>query len=96
MSGDLDPSWLKAKIDQRLALLKDAIQLQQLAGIGIVMTSLTEPPEDASEEEYKAWDESCDNCGKVGGIYTGHATIDVGLVQVVITFGSCPECKDLP
>lgn len=91
-----EPSWLTAAVDQRLALMSDAIQRAQAQGINIMMTPLTEPPEGASDAEYKRWDQACDNCGKVGDIYTGHATKDVGLVQVIITFGVCDECKDLP
>lgn len=91
-----DPSWLKAAIDQRLALMNEALQIQQLKGINIVMTPLTEPPEGATEAEYKRWDQACDNCGNVGDLYTGHATKDVGLIQVIITFGTCARCKDLP
>jgi hypothetical protein len=90
--------WLTARVDQRLALVRQAVGAAPAAERPtIVMTPLTEPPEGGDDATYQRWDRSCDSCGKwcpIGDFYTGHVMRTVGEVQVFITFGVCPECKE--
>jgi len=92
------PSWLKAAADQRLALMNEMLQLQQLTGYAIVMSQLTEPDEGATPEDFERHERTCDNCGKFckDEFFTGILVRDVGVLQVMISFGTCAECKDLP
>lgn len=86
-----EPPWLTAAVDQRLALLADAIRASD---IGLVMTSLTEPPETATPEERASWDRRCDRCGKDcthTSFFTGHVQRELDGVQVIFVFGVCAQ-----
>jgi hypothetical protein len=97
------PAWVVAKVDQRLALMADMLSrfgnpAPALAEYGLMMTPLSEPDEGATPDEYKIWDRSCDNCGRYcpGDFFTGSVTRTKWGTQIVFTFGTCPECKELP
>jgi hypothetical protein len=71
-----------------------------LAGqYSIVMLMLTDPPEDSTEEQRKAWETTCDRCGtlcKPGeDFHTGSLTPNVYGGRINITFGLCSACKAL-
>jgi hypothetical protein len=89
---------LTAKIDQRLALMSEALQAMQLEGLPLVMVTLTEFAEDATPQQIEEWERTCDSCGKHCpwpiDFYIGHITRDVGLLQVIITYGVCADCKE--
>ena len=91
------PPWLAAKIDQRMALLEQAVGNKTL-DVSLVMTPLTEPREGASDAEHQRWDRSCDNCGRycppAADFYTGHVVrfLSNG-TRVYISFGVCINCK---
>jgi len=95
-----EPAWLTAKIDQRIAMMKDVLgpAVEGFADYNVVMTPLTEPPEGASEVAVAMWDGSCDNCGRFCPtlLWTGKSEREVAGVRVVITFGACPQCSGLP
>src|SRR5215470_3360685 len=99
--GTVEPTWLAAKIDQRLALMKEkgALDIARESGTNFVMTPLTEPDEGASKAEFEAWDRTCDNCGAYcpypTDFYTGNSVRHEGVVQIVFTFGVCATCKEL-
>lgn len=105
MSDDPQPpSWLLAKLDQRVARIEEA------AGAGInafskaghepvVMTPLTEP--DDFGVSMDAWERTCDNCGvhtpEGQEFYTGNAPRKLkGGQLIILTFGMCAKCKGLP
>lgn len=91
-----EPPWLQAKVDQRIALMKEKLgNLPQALDVGIIMMPLTEPTEHATPDEMLAWERSCDNCLVfcAGDFYTGHVSRNWGGQQIVITFGVCPVCK---
>jgi hypothetical protein len=102
-----EPAWLIAKIDQRLALMTDVIEqriglgmLSEFAGDkALVMAQLSEPDENATQEERDRWEYTCDNCGAYCPypvpFYTGHAMRTIGPAQVLIAFGACQRCKEL-
>ena len=94
------PQWLNSQIDQRIALIehKAAAGIKQFGDSAVVMTPLTEPREGQAQEE---WERSCDNCGAFvpeGPLFfTGTVSARLRSGQrVVITFGACAACKDLP
>lgn len=94
------PPWLLAKVDQRLALMEHEIgkvtgERPNFTGYSLVMTSVTEPDEDVTPEQFEIWDKSCDNCGRYcpTTLWTGHVTRFTWDVQVILTFGVCPQCK---
>lgn len=91
-----EPSWLTAKVDQRLALMEDHIPMESV-GDALIVSMLTEPPPNATPEQMEVWERSCDNCGKhcPGDFYTGHVSRTLHGKPVRITFGVCPSCKDL-
>lgn len=87
-----EPAWLKAAIDKRVAPFSE---IPGLAHWPLVLTTLTEPDEDASEEERARWERTCDRCGKhcPNVFYTGTATRIVQGVDVIVTFGMCVQCS---
>jgi hypothetical protein len=95
-----EPSWLLAKIDQRVAMFADKVPADVVTSYGVVLTPLTEPDDGATREEVLRWDRTCDNCGafvpRGRTFYTGHAGRMLHGVQVVITYGACPGCMQLP
>jgi hypothetical protein len=66
----------------------------------LILTPLTEPKEDATDDDRIRWDRSCDNCGvfcgKTRDFWTGSVTRYLGKTQVVLTFGTCTNCKQAP
>lgn len=99
------PVWLEAAIDQRLALMREAmgeatIKLLEQGKLGqdILMTPLTEPREGATREEFDTWDHTCDRCGTVclppAPFYTGHRMLHWHGAKVLITFGTCRKCYE--
>jgi len=98
MTKEQEPAWVQAKVDQRIAFMRDVmghlgwalVKSQQ----ALLMTPLTEPNENATQAEMDAWEHSCDNCGKPskGDLWTGSVSRSVDGVQVVITFGACGRC----
>ncbi len=95
-----EPSWLTAKVDQRVQLLGDVVPLKVHVIPGLIMLTLSEPPEDASQAEADRWERTCDNCGTYCPdetlFYTGVCQREKDGKQVLVAFGSCPRCKDLP
>ena len=104
--GDLKvPAWLEAAIDQRLALMREAmgegtLQLLEAGYLkqDVLMTPLTEPREGATEAEMVAWDFTCDRCGTLclppAPFYTGHRMLTWHGARVCITFGTCQACYE--
>jgi hypothetical protein len=94
-----EPMWLVHKVDQRLAFLREqsgGIEAMAIAnGAKIIMTFLSDP-EDESDEAQERWNHSCDNCGGFGHQNPGYVMRQVGAIQVVLTFGMCDTCKDMP
>ena len=97
------PPWLTALIDQRMALMEAELGPAATAlssEFGMVMTLLTEPPEDASQETFEQWDRRCDRCGKFCApgedFFVGHTARELQGARVIITFGVCATCKALP
>jgi hypothetical protein len=91
-----EPAWLLVLADQRAALVK-AAGVTAL-GFDVVLTPLTEPPENATQTELDIWERSCDNCK---GFFP--TTLHTGVVRRIINgkpveflFGVCPTCKELP
>lgn len=86
------PAWLTSLVDQRMALIDQAIAVSPAP---LIVTPLQEPPEGATDQEYERWDRSCDCCGKDclhENFYTGQVmrTAQCG-AQVIITYGVCQE-----
>lgn len=93
------PSWLVAAIDQRVELLKKGLTIAEAFGdFQVAMMALKEPPEGCTREQFARWEQSCDNCGKhvPDQLWSGSASKEIHGTQVIICFGSCTECKDLP
>jgi hypothetical protein len=95
-----EPAWLRLALDIRLAaILAVAGGVGPFREFGFVMTTLTEPDEEASDEERERWERTCDHCGRYFSdeeeFYTGHASRIVEDVQILIAFGVCPECRVL-
>ena len=89
--------WLQAKVDQRLALMKTMLGTTgtvKMMGPTVVMSPLTEPPENATNAEFEKWDTSCDNCGRHDpiGFQCGHVQRQWEGLNVLITVGVCDNC----
>jgi len=93
-----EPTWLRASIDQRLALMEQHMGNAADVPANVVMTPLTEPEENATDHDREVWERTCDNCGAYcpDEFYTGHSVRMRGNVQVIFMFGVCPSCKELP
>lgn len=94
MSDTTLPAWLQAKIDQRMALVADAVPS---ADWPVIVTPLTEADENATPLQRQQWDRTCDACGKHcpyprEDFYTGHVqrTREDG-VLVLMFYGVCKE-----
>lgn len=93
------PTWLTAAVDQRLAFFNEkAGHGRPIPGIDVIIMSLTEPPPNATQEDYIRWDHSCDNCGKVCpmDLRCGAVNRIVNGQRAHVTFGCCDECARLP
>ena len=93
-----EPAWLTAAADQRVALMADVMvpgALVTKPNVSIIMTTLTEPKGEG-KAAYEYWDKSCDNCGKhcPQTLTPGHVKREMHGLEVVITFGACPACKE--
>lgn len=91
------PVWLVAMADARVAFMLDQMGGVP-AGYPFVLTPLTEPPLDHTEEQRERWERSCDNCGTYcpdgTDFLTGLIGRDIGDTRIEITFGACPECAE--
>lgn len=89
-----EPSWVISRADQRLAFLIDQTG-GDFTGYDLVQTPMTEP---APGQDHDEWDHQCDNCGVVTKeLHGGHVFRKApDGTRVIISFGSCPTCKDLP
>lgn len=92
--------WLQAAVDQRFALIKEALKSPHvLSAIDVVMTPLTEPTFDGAPDLAK-WDRTCDRCLKYipdnQDFWTGHVLQMWGPVRIVMTYGVCTPCKESP
>jgi hypothetical protein len=92
------PAWLRAAVDQRLALMDQGIGIKAMAsmsGSEIVFTFLTEPAEGAGSLEVQYWEHACDNCGKYDkvDVTTGTVVLAHNGVNVVVQFGACSACR---
>lgn len=104
MSGDRGPTWLYSKLDQRLAKLENEAGIGIAAtGAEVVMTPLTEPADLGLDDgDIEVWERTCDNCSATVPVestefHTGHYTHVLKSNQkVVVTFGMCTACKELP
>jgi hypothetical protein len=99
MSGIIakEPAWLLAKVDQRLALMREKLGDEGITLLGladVVITPLTEPPENATQQQIATWDKSCDNCGRLcpTRLVTGQVVRMLDKIQVTFFFGACPRC----
>ena len=99
------PSWLTAKVDQRLALMVTTISAfgdptPALDKYTIMMTLLTEPPEGSTPGDIAKWERTCDNCGRYcsddEAFFTGTTVRERWGTQILFTFGSCSKCKESP
>jgi len=73
---------------------------------GVIFTYLTEPSENATDEETARFERTCDRCGTYvppepegedeskAPFFTGQPTFDVNGVQVIILFGVCARCAE--
>lgn len=92
------PPWVTAMVDQRLAQMREAVggslAVFALTGASVVMTMLTEPPEDATRKQINRWERACDRCGVYcpGSFYTGAIQREVEGIQFAIAYGACPLC----
>lgn len=98
MDTDHVPTWLQAKVDQRMAQLKEqAGDAFDNVDFTVVMLSLTDPPEASGPAAVQAWETSCDCChlpfpGE-GGLLVGTMPQQFNTEVVVeITFGTCRDC----
>ena len=90
-----EPSWLTLRVAERIALMEQALGGASF-GLGVVMTTLTDPPEGSSREETERWERTCDNCRTYcpddSEFYTGTVARTLAGAQVIIAFGACPKC----
>lgn len=100
-----EPSWLSAKIDQRLAHLDEhgAIDIAIESKIEpIIMMFLTEPGEGLKpgSPEFERWERACDNCDayvEIGDkLMSGQSTRTIRGQVIIVTFACCPTCVELP
>ena len=96
-----EPPWLIAKVDRRIAEIRDGGAFE-IAGDNkpIIATFLDEGDHEMTAEEHEKWERTCDGCGQYcptgeDGInfYTGHTGRIINGRQVLLTYGVCENCK---
>lgn len=89
------PAWAIAKVDQKLALMESTLPL--LPKAAAIVTALTEPPEDATPEQFKTWNRTCDCCETyvppASTFYTGQLLYTHNGQRIHFSFGICEMCK---
>lgn len=96
-----EPPWLLAKVDQRVAEMKDAISSSkafEILGADMLVMPLSEPREGATRQQMQMWEKTCDNCEKYcpGGLNTGFVRREWDGHPLQIFFGACPRCLPVP
>ncbi len=94
-----EPSWLSAKVDQRIAFVDQQGGFDAAIEAGAVLAVfLSEPEDNAGPLEITRWEHTCDGCGKYlpNDLHGGRATRTYRGVIVEITFGCCKACSELP
>lgn len=90
------PRWLATAADQRIGFM-----LEEMGGVPegfpFILTPLTEPPENFTDEQRERWERTCDNCGTYCPEDTEFYTGSIGRVvgpeaRVEIMFGACAAC----
>lgn len=92
-----EPPWVTAALDQRLALMRHAMGGHLTSPATFMMTTLTEPPENATAQQVDQWERRCDRCGRYrppddDQFVTGFIQRTVDDVLVMIAFGACSTC----
>lgn len=92
-----EPAWFTAAVDQRIAMLEEAMMGKPKGQFSLAMSMLIEPPETASDLERELWERRCDGCGKDcnnAAFFTGQyaGTLKNG-TQFVLVYGVCSTCK---
>jgi hypothetical protein len=92
-------AWMRQKVRERLVQARPVLRAESPRGWAVVILMLTEPDEDASDEERERWELSCDRCGTYcpppSDFFTGQVTVVERGHRVAITFGMCRACKQL-
>lgn len=92
----IEPAWLTALIDQRMALVEDKVAGKVDADY-LITTPLVEYGPD-TRPGFDRWDKTCDNPGChrycPTTLFSGHIVRNLKQGnQVVMIFGVCPRCK---
>ncbi len=84
------PAWLRSKVDQRLAKIKES-GAHKIQFATVLMSTLTDP----GTMSFEDWNYACDACGKIvkSGLTPGQLSQELGGKTVIMTFGVCDEHK---
>jgi hypothetical protein len=98
-----EEDWMIAKVDQRIALMKEAGAFDIASGEQpLIFSFLDEGDHEMTSAELARWERTCDRCGKyvpdIGTetFYTGHIVRTIEGRQVILAFGICGTCKNNP
>lgn len=94
-----EPAWLTAKVDQRIAEVRE-----HLAGLAnadlfdVIMIQLTELDDTATAWQRQHWEFACDNCREFHprDLRCSRYEKVIGDQTFVVCFGACPACWDAP
>lgn len=93
-----NPPWLVHMMDQRVAELSAHVDIDELTmGLpAMIMTTLTEPPANATEAQFNTWNMTCDRCGQhqADGVHPGRCYSQIQGRLIELTFGVCDSCAD--
>lgn len=89
-----EPSaWLRATAERRIRLVR-RLGFDPDAADPVVLTSLTEPPNDPGERQ--RWEMSCDRCAtQVSSDHVLHLAVYRPHRGVALTLGLCRRCLEL-
>lgn len=96
------PSWVVALADQRIALMKEKLTKESMHGYVVIATPLTEPAdaESMSTADFERWERCCDNCGVYCSpnreFFSGVLERELYGKQVILSFGACKRCSEVP
>lgn len=92
------PAWLIAALDQKVEMAKMSLKAIDFGEFQVAIMPLVEPLAGASDEEFARWEQSCDHCKKYvpDDLWSGAASREIHGMPLVIMYGVCTACKELP
>lgn len=92
------PAWVQAAVDQRIAAMKPFLaEIKKFPERTVILTPLSEPPDEADDHARLLWERTCDCCNYFvppeRKFFTGHMEHEMTdkNIVLVLTLGVCEQ-----